>query len=150
MLKGYESALPGIFRLFWIPPKSLGNKATKRILAKFSYPKKFRNNPRIKKFKPIKILRSSPSLEIWSTPYAFLYLLEATEARQDFRWRPEGELFVWSFAILCPVLWCQFLRVFKIFFIIIFFTKQPMNLLPFPTPPLSPTNCPVSLKNFTF
>ena len=40
------------------------NKATQKILAKFSYPKKSRN----RKFQPKKILRSSPSLEIQSTP----------------------------------------------------------------------------------
>ena len=39
-------------------------KLPKKILAKFSYPK----NPGIENFKPKKILGSSPSLEIPSTP----------------------------------------------------------------------------------
>ena len=41
------------------------NQATKKILAKFSYPPK---NPANENFKPSKIFRSSPSLEIRSTP----------------------------------------------------------------------------------
>ena len=150
MPKGYESALPGIFRLFWIPPKSLGNKATKRILAKFSYPKKSRNNPGIKNFKPIKILRSSPSLEIRSTPYGFLYLLKATEARQGFRLRPEGGRFVWSFAILCPLLWCQFLRVFNFFNYHFFYLSNPWTYCHSPPLPFRLLNCPTSLKILLF
>ena len=147
MLKEYESALPGIFRLFWIPQKSLVNQATKRILAKFSYTKKSWNNPGIKNFNPIKFLWSSPSLEIRSTPYGFLYLLLATEARRGFCLRLEGGRFVWLFAILCPVLWCQFLRVFKIFLLSFFFyLSNPWTYCHSPPPPLSPTNCPTLFK----
>ena len=47
------------------PKKSLKTiKPQKKILAKISYPK----SPRIKNFKPKTILRSSLSLQIWSTP----------------------------------------------------------------------------------
>ena len=56
-LRGRDTrALPRIFRLFLIPPKNpYSNQATQK-------------NTGIKNFKPKKILRSSPSLEIRSTP----------------------------------------------------------------------------------
>ena len=57
---------PGHYRFFLIPQKIPTQiKLPKKILAKFSYPKKY---PGIENFKRKKILRSSPSLEIPSTP----------------------------------------------------------------------------------
>ena len=58
-------ALPRNFRLFWIPKESL---------LKWSHPKKYlpnfptQKNPGLENFKRQKILQSSPSLEIQSTP----------------------------------------------------------------------------------
>ena len=55
--------------------------------------------------------------------------------------RPETKRFVRSFAILCPILWCQYLRgwgLFVLLFIclynLFFLLKQLMKLLPFPLP----------------
>ena len=57
-------ALPLIFRLFWIKNPYLNQATEKKILAKFSYPKKSRNQ----KFQTPKN-RSSPSFKMWSTPW---------------------------------------------------------------------------------
>ena len=54
-----------IFALFEYPEYPYLNQANQKILAKFFHPQ---NNPRIKNFKPKKVLRSSPSLEIQRSP----------------------------------------------------------------------------------
>ena len=54
-----------IFALFQYPKYPYLHQATQKILAKFFHPQ---NNPRIKNFKPKKVLRSSPSLEIQRSP----------------------------------------------------------------------------------
>ena len=54
-----------IFALFEYPEYPYLNQANQEILAKFFHPQ---NNPRIKNFKPKKVLRSSPSLEIQRSP----------------------------------------------------------------------------------
>lgn len=57
---------PGHYQFFLIPKKiPYSNQATQKILVKFSYSKKFWNC----KFQTQKILRSSPSLEMASTPW---------------------------------------------------------------------------------
>ena len=59
-------ALPRLFILFWIPPKKslLKSSHQKKYLPNFPTPK----NAGMENFKPKKILRSSPSLGIRSTP----------------------------------------------------------------------------------
>ena len=65
VLYSQNYAARALLILFSTPQKILLKSSyPKKILAKFSYPK----NPGIKNFKPQKVLRSSPSLEIPSTP----------------------------------------------------------------------------------
>ena len=76
------------FRIFIIPKKSLLKSShPKKILAKFPYPKKKKH--KVENFKPPKILRSSPSLEVPSTPPPPL----PTGASLLLRW--VTDLFIW-------------------------------------------------------
>jgi len=68
-------ALPQIFRLFWIPKKSLLKSSDPKNTCQIFLPKKILES---KISNPKKILRSSPSLEIWSTPPLGLALILLT------------------------------------------------------------------------
>ena len=98
---GYAGTTPKASDCFDYPKNPFLNKASQKMLVKVSYQKKKKKNPRMENFKHKKILRSSQSFEIRSSPppppsRGFAHVLFAVLFLRKMRVRCSPTVFSWA------------------------------------------------------